>query len=783
MQSTNPTKSKFTETLVISLLLLVLVAYFIAQARYTNIPIFDLRFNGYAMLSLAGTIICVIFFILAIVYKIRGRAALWSVGYIGSLTMFSFAEMLQRLSATPQGALFWSQFQTIGVSFLPAMAFLFALTYVRPSSSNTVIAPFVLLGAAINAFFGSTGSLVYQLGPQAIKLFPWGYNNISGPAFILNALWIIILSSATIMLFFNFWRVTVNKLLKRQAAIYMIGFSVPFVLGVFTDGLLPALRLDSVTPPLFGFFSVFIAGSLIVGLTKYKFFEFNPTILAQNILLTMRESVVVTNNSLEIEYLNSDGEALLGGKIADISRKVFDTLLDKSEINLRDQLSSFKDNDSLILEGFTLSRPNKEKLYLRISVGKIIENDVVEGFVFAITDITELHNSYELIQKEKESVEEKVIERTKQLQQEHARLQVSIDSLVAGFFITDNNNNIININYSAKKILSGLSKSNKLQPSKNVNSEWKLEDIEDILRDRFDIKNNIQWCLEKGQPKKPEEINLGNQFIRIYLAPVVDGEAGVQVNPTLGVVVLMEDITEEKIADRSKNEFFTIASHELRTPLAIIDGNLSMINFSYKDKIEMKMQMMLESINNSNMRLIKIVNELIEVSGLERSQPQLRFSVFALDGVINQVVRSLVNDAKKKNIYLNVEYGISKLPQVNGNPDSVSKVLTNLTSNAISATKSGGVTIGADVEKGNSVRVFVKDTGSGISPENQLLLFRKFQQAGDSLLVRSDGVGLGLYSSRLLMKNMGGDIKLENSEIGVGSVFSFNISLASVSKN
>ena len=91
-------------------------------------------------------------------------------------------------------------------------------------------------------------------------------------------------------------------------------------------------------------------------------------------------------------------------------------------------------------------------------------------------------------------------------------------------------------------------------------------------------------------------------------------------------------------------------------------------------------------------------------------------------------------------------------------------------------TSEGGITIEA-IKQADVVKVLVHDTGRGISPQNQNLLFRKFQQAGDSLITRdtTKGTGLGLYISKLLVEGMGGKIALEKSEVGKGTTFSFTL--------
>jgi signal transduction histidine kinase len=118
--------------------------------------------------------------------------------------------------------------------------------------------------------------------------------------------------------------------------------------------------------------------------------------------------------------------------------------------------------------------------------------------------------------------------------------------------------------------------------------------------------------------------------------------------------------------------------------------------------------------------------------------------------------------------------------KVLGDQDRVKQVVYNLVGNALKFVETGGVTVSAQ-RQGQFVKVTVTDTGVGMTLAAQQLLFHKFQQATNGLLTRdaARGTGLGLYISKLLVEQMHGRIRLESSEPGVGSVFSFTLPVAS----
>jgi two-component system sensor histidine kinase ChiS len=120
---------------------------------------------------------------------------------------------------------------------------------------------------------------------------------------------------------------------------------------------------------------------------------------------------------------------------------------------------------------------------------------------------------------------------------------------------------------------------------------------------------------------------------------------------------------------------------------------------------------------------------------------------------------------------------------VRADQSRVKQILYNLIGNAMKFTQKGGVIINCLVQ-GGFVKITVSDTGPGISLEGQQLLFHKFQQTGDSIITRDStrGTGLGLYISKLLIEHMGGEIKLEHTELGKGSVFSVTLPVAKATK-
>ena len=389
-------------------------------------------------------------------------------------------------------------------------------------------------------------------------------------------------------------------------------------------------------------------------------------------------------------------------------------------------------------------------------------NSTIKKTGLAMMNILEDEKDLEIaLKKEKESVEKKVEQRTLELSNTKAKLSASIENLPLGFLMSDIEENLIVTNSLANQILEG------------QNSNEKLVTLKNILKNKVDITSYIKNCGIDKNHLSFDDIQINNHYFRFMLSPILTD------NPPqvcLGIVILIQDITEAKIVDRSKDEFFSIASHELRTPLTAIRGNTSMILEYYSKAVEdPELKAMIDDIHESSIRLINIVNDFLNVSRLEQGKMDFDKKEFKIDELISEVIAEYKTTGSQKN--LSIEYIDTLLPPpVMADSDKTRQILTNLIGNALKFTNEGGIKI-ATMVSGKFVNVSVSDTGRGIPLKQQGLLFRRFQQAGENLFTRDTvgGTGLGLYISRLMIEGMGGKIWVEKSEEGKGSTFSFSL--------
>jgi signal transduction histidine kinase len=227
--------------------------------------------------------------------------------------------------------------------------------------------------------------------------------------------------------------------------------------------------------------------------------------------------------------------------------------------------------------------------------------------------------------------------------------------------------------------------------------------------------------------------------------------------------------------DKLKDEFVSLASHELRTPMTAIRGSLATILEGYAGELSSEAKEFLTAAYNENDRLIRLVNNLLNISRIEAGRFTFNIAKINLEDVIMEVVNNLNSAAKEKNLILEYKKD-GPLPLTIADPDKIREVLINLIGNAVKFTHVGGVTVTTKIN-GSDIVTSVSDTGSGIAKEDTDLLFKKFSQIQGDYAKQSGGTGLGLYICKQIIEGLGGKIWLE-SIMGRGSSFFFSLPIS-----
>jgi signal transduction histidine kinase len=227
-------------------------------------------------------------------------------------------------------------------------------------------------------------------------------------------------------------------------------------------------------------------------------------------------------------------------------------------------------------------------------------------------------------------------------------------------------------------------------------------------------------------------------------------------------------------SNRLKSDFLARISHELRTPLHSILGFSEVLQGA--TGLSDKQQRWVGNIRSSGEQLMNLINDILDLAKIEAGRMQVSVTTFDVVDAGEGVLMMFRPMAEKKNIDLRGVYAPG-MPKLRQDMVKIQQILNNLISNAIKFTPEGGRVLLRAESEGSHVILTVQDTGVGIAPEEQELVFEKFRQAGNLMTREHGGTGLGLSIVRELSKLLGGEVTLQ-SELGRGSTFMVRLPLA-----
>jgi signal transduction histidine kinase len=225
-------------------------------------------------------------------------------------------------------------------------------------------------------------------------------------------------------------------------------------------------------------------------------------------------------------------------------------------------------------------------------------------------------------------------------------------------------------------------------------------------------------------------------------------------------------------ASRHKSQFLANMSHELRTPLNAILGYAELIQDGIYGEAPEKIREVLERVQQSGRHLLKLINDVLDLSKIEAGQVTLAFNEYSMKDIVQSVLTATESLAAEKRLALKVSLP-SDLPTGRGDDRRITQVLMNLVGNAIKFTDVGEVTVRAAAEDGQFV-VSVADTGPGIAEADQQKIFEEFQQADGGTTRSKGGTGLGLAIAKRIVELHGGSMGVE-ATLGKGSTFWFTL--------
>lgn len=303
-------------------------------------------------------------------------------------------------------------------------------------------------------------------------------------------------------------------------------------------------------------------------------------------------------------------------------------------------------------------------------------------------------------------------------------------------------------------------------------------------RERTDEDQRI---LSSGRPEQREmvlDLHGRRMHVREDKRPLRDADGTI-----LGVIGLLTDISDQKTAEqtaqnarhhaeagnRAKTSFLVNIGHEIRTPMNAVAGLLHVLE---QTSLSGRQKEIVARLTAASQSLLSILNDILDVSALEAGRLELIPSPIALDDAIGELISALQPLAHDQGLDLQLDLPDNLPPAVLADRFRLQQVLVNLLGNGIKFTPKGLVSLAVQVmgqdPQGVRIRFMVKDTGIGMSQDQQADLFQLFQQADSSRTRRYGGTGLGLALASRLVAMMGGVISVY-SRPGEGSTFEFTL--------
>lgn len=278
------------------------------------------------------------------------------------------------------------------------------------------------------------------------------------------------------------------------------------------------------------------------------------------------------------------------------------------------------------------------------------------------------------------------------------------------------------------------------------------------------LRNRVR---QPGQATAPLVVTLHDRQLALSVAAYQDPGT---TEP--GMILLIRDLTVLAEAERVKQDFVSMVGHELRTPLTMIRTGIDLLNEDAAGDLSATQQRIVDVLRNNSDRLLRLINDLLDMSALDSGQVRVRPASMDLGEIVVGLVETFRAEAEDRDITLRIDTPGGSVPAW-ADRDRVQQVLANLVGNGLKYTPQGGGVTVRIVPELEMVRVEVQDTGIGIPPAEQAQLFEKFYRT-QSGRRQSGGTGLGLAIARSIVELHGGEIWCESDGTN-GSTFSFTL--------
>lgn len=237
-----------------------------------------------------------------------------------------------------------------------------------------------------------------------------------------------------------------------------------------------------------------------------------------------------------------------------------------------------------------------------------------------------------------------------------------------------------------------------------------------------------------------------------------------------GSLIILRDISKERLIDQMKTEFVSVAAHQLRTPLSAIKWTIRMILDGDTGELNDEQRDFLGKTYESNERMINLVNDLLNVTRIDEGRFIYKTEPMQLEDIVDEMVKSEETAISLKGIEVSWKLPPALLPEVMIDKEKFNIAIQNLIENAIKYTKEKGKIEISIEEMEDGILLKITDNGVGIPKDQQSRLFTKFFRGENVIRMETEGSGLGLYTTKNIIESHKGKIWFQSEE-GVGTTF------------
>ncbi len=341
---------------------------------------------------------------------------------------------------------------------------------------------------------------------------------------------------------------------------------------------------------------------------------------------------------------------------------------------------------------------------------------------------------------------------------ERKKIQLILDNFIDGLLILDSNKKIGSVNPPAERFLKIHEDDVCGKTLESLSKNGRIKELSKVLEK------------EKKQVLRKEISFLNGDLVLEVTSKFIFSH-----REKIAILISLHDMSREKVVERMKSQFVSIAAHQLRTPLSIIKWSLSMLLEGDLGILTKEQKDLIVKTYDTNERMIRLINDLLNVARIEEGRFMYKPKTVDLVEVVDLIIDNARPLAKGKDIDLTFKKPKDESSKiVKADIEKLSLAIKNLVENAIFYTKNGGTVIVSVKRKKDQVVFSVKDNGIGLPKKQWSRIFTKFFRADNAIRMETEGTGLGLFITKNIIEAHGGKIGFKSKE-NEGTTFTFHL--------